>query len=117
MKNPKILNALIGGLTGLANGIFGSGGGIIAVPMLQKSGLSAKQAHASSLALTLPLSVVSAVIYGMHGSLPITDTLPLIPFGLAGAIIGALTMKKIPTEVLKRIFGIILIASGVRLLI
>ena len=45
------------------------------------------------------------------------DALPLIPFGLAGAVIGGLLMKKIPNTLLKRIFGVILIISGGRLLL
>ena len=54
---------ILGIITGLANGLFGSGGGIIAVPMLKKSGLSTKEAHATSIALTLPLSIVSSIFY------------------------------------------------------
>ena len=36
--NEKNKMRLLGGLAGIANGFFGSGGGIIAVPMLKKAG-------------------------------------------------------------------------------
>ncbi len=111
----KIYFCILGLITGLANGLFGSGGGIIAVPMLKKSGMETKQSHATSIALTLPLSIVSCFFYIKDSSGIFSDSLRLIPFGLAGAIIGSLIMKKISPKYLKRIFGIILIISGVRL--
>lgn len=40
-KNMKM--ALLGLVTGIANGFFGSGGGIVAVPMLKKTGLEPKK--------------------------------------------------------------------------
>ena len=104
-------------ITGLANGLFGSGGGIIAVPMLKKSGITTKESHATSLALTLPLSIVSCFFYIRNSDKILPDSLRLIPFGLAGAIIGGIIMKKIAPKYLKKAFGIILIISGLRLFI
>lgn len=108
---------LIGAAAGLLNGFFGSGGGIAAVPMLKSADIEPKRAHASSLAVTLPLSAVSALFYLKNNAPDFKGTLPLIIFGLAGALIGALWLKKIPTLWLSRIFGAILIIAGVRGLI
>ena len=108
---------LLGSVTGICNGLFGSGGGIAAVPLLKKGGAPVKKAHATSLALTLPLSVVSAFFYAYERNFQWGDALPLIPFGLAGAALGGILMKKIPNTLLKRIFGVILIISGGRLLL
>lgn len=105
---------LLGAAAGLANGFFGSGGGIVAVPMLRSAGLETKKAHACSLALTLPLSAVSAVFYSLNHDFDFSDALSLIPLGLAGALLGTFCMKKIPTVWLSRIFGIILIIAGGR---
>lgn len=43
--NKKCFNALTGIAVGICNGFFGSGGGMIAVPMLEKGGSEAKKAH------------------------------------------------------------------------
>ena len=51
-----------GALIGLLNGFFGSGGGILAVTLLQKQGLPSRQAHATSIAIILPLSLVSLAV-------------------------------------------------------
>ena len=106
-KNMKM--ALLGLVTGIANGFFGSGGGIVAVPMLKKTGLEPKKAHACSLAITLPLSVISAVFYSFGGKLDFKSALICIPFGLAGAL-----MKKISVRLLSAVFGLLLIAAGAR---
>lgn len=116
-KKGKIFYTLLGVLTGFANGLFGSGGGMIAVPMLEKTNIDQKQSHATSLALTLPLSVVSAVFYAFKGAFDFKDALPLIPFGLVGAIIGSLLLKRIHAKPLKILFGVFLIIAGGRMIL
>ncbi len=115
-KFKKTYYCILGAVTGICNGLFGSGGGIAAVPLLKKGGMPVKKAHATSLALTLPLSLISAFFYAYGKNFQWNDALPLVPFGLAGAALGGSLMKKIPTNLLRRIFGIILIISGGRIL-
>ncbi len=112
----KMFYYILGLVSGFLNGLFGSGGGIIAVPMLEKSGLEAKKAHATSIAIILPLSVISTVIYMFNKSFDIKSAAVYIPFGLIGAVIGSLLLKKIPNSLLRRIFGGIIIASAVKML-
>ena len=54
--SQKALGWLGGGVTGLLNGLFGSGGGMVAVPLLEHGGLEPARAHATSIAVILPLS-------------------------------------------------------------
>ena len=113
--NKKCFNALTGIAVGICNGFFGSGGGMIAVPMLEKGGSEAKKAHATSIAITLPLSVISGFVYLKGGSLDILQAAKFIPLGLAGAAVGAVVMKKLSNSLLKRIFGLLMIIAGVRI--
>ena len=48
MKNRKTA-FLAGTFAGFLNGLFGSGGGTVAVPLLKKGGLLQKEAQATSL--------------------------------------------------------------------
>ena len=48
---------------GCVNGLFGGGGGMLIVPLLSSFRLSAKKAHATAVAVVLPLCLISAVIY------------------------------------------------------
>ena len=106
----------MGALVGIANGLFGSGGGIVAVPMLKYDKTEVKKAHATSIAITLPLSIISSFVYFSKGSIDIVYALKFIPFGIAGVFIGSKLMMKLSGITLKRIFGVVMIAFGIRLI-
>lgn len=114
-KNFFVLGG--GFLIGLINGLFGAGGGMIAVPLLKKMGLSQKQAHANAVAIILPITLLSALLYLLNGYVKLNDALIYIPTGLLGALIGTYFLKKISPLWLKRIFGGFMVYAGVRLLI
>ncbi|MBS6860882.1 MAG: sulfite exporter TauE/SafE family protein [Clostridiales bacterium] len=109
--------AVTGAACGLLNGLFGAGGGMAAVPLLKAGGLPQKKAHATSLAVILPLAAVSAAFYLLDGALSFREAVPYLPGGFLGACAGALLMKRIPSGVLRRVFGALLLIAGVRLLL
>lgn len=109
-------NFFQGTLCGFLNGFFGSGGGVIAVPIFEKDGCSVQEAHASSVALIFMLSLVTAVFYGLSGGLDFGTARRFIPWGAAGAVTGALFLKKIKAQWLRRLFGAIITAASVRML-
>ncbi|MBO5852558.1 MAG: sulfite exporter TauE/SafE family protein [Clostridia bacterium] len=115
MKN-KTTTIIFGFLIGIINGLLGAGGGMIAVPALKKLGMSQKDAHRNAVAVILPLSVLSAVLYILRGNVTVADTLIFIPGGLAGAYAGTIFLKKISPKWLAVIFGGFMVYSGVRLL-
>ena len=67
MKQPGKY-ALTGALAGLANGLFGSGGGLFLVPLFNGwAKLPQRKAFATSVAVILPLSLVSAAVVLVPG--------------------------------------------------
>ena len=102
---------------GVINGMFGAGGGMLAVPLLKRVGLTQREAHANAVAVILPVSVLTAVFYLARGNVNISDSLPFIPTGLIGAYLATLIIKRISPVWLKRIFGGFMIYAGVRLLL
>ena len=117
MKNKKDLIALSGIGIGFLNGLLGAGGGMIAVPILKRLSLSQKEAHANAVALILPITVLSAVLYLLNGYVTLKQSLIYIPTGIIGSLIGAFLLKKISPLWLKRIFSFFMIYAGVRLLL
>ena len=107
----NLISAFIGITIGFINGILGAGGGMIAVPALQKLGFSQKESHKNAIAVILPITIVSAIFYIMN------DSFIYIPTGLLGTIIGTFLLKKISGKWLKRIFSILMIYAGIRLLL
>lgn len=85
------------------------------MPMLEKGGMEPKKAHATSIAVTLPLSVISGLFYFGGGNLRLTEAFKFIPLGAAGAAVGSLLMKRLSNKLLKRIFGALMIIAGLRI--
>ena len=116
MDRKKKHVLLFGGVgIGFLNGLFGSGGGMILVPLLYMSGIGEKEAHASSIAVLCTLSMLSAGLYLWRGSVTISDALPYLPGALFGSLTGAWLMPRIPVKWLKRIFAVLMIYGGVRM--
>lgn len=111
-----MMSFLRGGVIGLLNGFFGSGGGVVAVPVLEKE-CSPNEAHATSVALIFVLSLMTALFYGFSGGLDFAAAWDYIPWGIAGAVSGAFFLKKIKAEWLKRLFGAVVTAAAVRMLL
>ncbi len=114
MKN-NLKFGLVGLIAGILNGMFGAGGGIIVVPMLEKAGINPKNSHATSIAIIAGLSFLSFFGYYFGGHIDFQNTLGYIPAGAVGVIFGSHLLKKIKTDLLRRIFGIIIIISSIRL--
>lgn len=103
--------------SGFLNGLFGAGGGMVAVPMLHSAGLSTRESHATSIAIILPLTLASSFLYYQQGQLSFSDALPYLPGGLVGALVGAWLLKKVNPIWLHRLFGLLILFAAVRLLI
>lgn len=114
----KGLKKLISGAkalgAGVLNGLLGAGGGMLIVPSLASEGIEQGSAHASSVAIMLPLSLISAALYISRGRVSLVDALPYIPGGVAGAFVGAYLLGRISPVLLKRLFGALAIYAGVR---
>ena len=80
MKKTTWRFAVSGAAAGAANGLFGGGGGSVLVPLLTRfCGLEQRQAFSTSLAVILPLCVLSAAVYLFRGGLDLLAALPYLP--------------------------------------
>ena len=116
MKNNKCRYYFAGLAAGILNGLFGSGGGLVLVPLIEKNCADPKRAHACSVMIILMLSIASAFVYYANASLDISQAVKYIPFGIAGALIGSFALKKISGDILRRIFGAVIVFSAIRML-
>lgn len=116
--NDKFKAAVTGGAAGIINGFIGSGGGMLLVPLFTSwLKLDSKKAFATSLAVTLPLSLVSGAVYLITGSFDFQTALPYLIGGLAGGFIAGKLFKKVPPKLLRRLLGAVIIYGGVRCLL
>ena len=117
-KISRLAPILAGGAAGIVNGFFGGGGGMILVPLLvRRCGLSQRQAFATSVAVILPLCILSSVIYYVRGGLDFALALPYLVGGLVGGWVGGTLFKKVNMVWLKRIFALFILYGGVNALL
>ena len=116
-KFNRLITAAAGLGIGIVNGLLGAGGGMIAVPILKKLGLEQKEAHVNAVAIILPISILSAVLYLVKDYVNLNNSFAYIPTGVLGAVAGTYILRKISPVWLKRIFGGFMVYAGARLLL
>jgi len=113
----KIKYSLAGIFAGAANGFFGAGGGMILIPVFRRLfKMEEKRAFATSLAVVLPLSVVSAAMYAVKGGFEIKSALPFVIGGTLGGFVGGKVFKKVPVRILRIGFALFMVYGGIRLI-
>lgn len=75
------------------------------------------KAHSTTIAIILPLSIVSIFIYFNGIDINIKEVLIISLGGTLGGFIGAKYLKKIPAKWLHKIFGIFMILGAWRLIL
>lgn len=110
--NGAVKNILCGAATGAANGLFGGGGGMIAVPLLRASGSDEKAAHATAIAVILPVSLLSFILYAVRGCFDFSVALPTAIGGFAGGFLGAKLLLFLPEKAVFYVFTALQIFAG-----
>jgi uncharacterized membrane protein YfcA len=112
LKGQNGKRLLCGLAVGAANGLFGGGGGMLAVPLLLQTGYQQKQAHATAILVILPVSLLSFLLYVFYG---FCDFSVLIPTALgvsAGGVIGAWLLDKLPVKTVQICFAVLQAIAG-----
>lgn len=103
---------------GVLSGLLGVGGGIFLVPILTSYfAVDQHLAHGTSLAVVVPTAIMGATVYSYHGTMDVVMAAQLAVGGVIGAAIGSRVMTKIPAAQLKRMFGVMLILVGIRMVL
>ncbi len=118
ISKKSIQRAGTGLLTGAANGLFGGGGGMLAVPLLTNLlGYDEKNAHATAILLIAPVCAISALVYIINGYFSASVAIPASVGSVAGGILGALALNKLPVLIVNILFVAVMLAAGIRLMI
>ena len=107
-----------GAAAGLANGLFGGGGGMVFLPILSRFGrLDQRRLYATCVGVIFPVCLVSAAIYLLRGGVSLAAALPYLAGGLIGGFLGGRLYGKISTKFLKWLFAAFLFYAGVKYLL
>lgn len=103
---------------GLVNGLFGGGGGMVAVPTLQcVLHYPVKKSHATAIAVIAPVCLFASVPYLWQGYGNMAIILPCAVGFTAGGFIGAKLLGRLPDFVIQAIFIFSTLSAGIRLLV
>lgn len=113
-----VLGAGLGFFGGLASGLLGIGGGLLIVPIMTFAmGMAIHFATATSM-FTMIFTSISGVAQHYQANHIYFETALLLALGaIFGAQVGAFTSKRISSKNLRRVFGIVVIVSGVNMIL
>jgi len=113
-----VLGAGLSFFGGLASGLLGIGGGLLIVPIMTFAmGMAIHLATATSM-FTMIFTSISEVAQHYQANHINFETALLLALGaIFGAQVGAFTSKRISSKNLRRVFGIVVIVSGVNMIL
>lgn len=127
--DPQIVSALVllatGVIVGFACGLLGVGGGFIMVPVqiwaLTSSGIdptiAVRVAFGTSLAVVLPTALSGCHGHHCRGVVLWRPGIALGLSGLAGALAGGTIATHTPGDLLKMLFGVVVLAGALRMVV
>lgn len=117
IESKNFKSAFAGILTGSVNGLFGGGGGMVAVPILKNMlGYSEKRSHATAIMIIAPVCAVSALVYILSGSFRADVVIPASLGAVAGGYVGAKLLGFLPEFIVNIVFIAVMLAAGARML-
>jgi uncharacterized protein len=122
-----VLTALWGGLVGVASGLLGIGGGVLVVPFLYAlfaaswsglsfpSGTTVAVAHATSLFVVIPTALSGLWVYHRARAIRWGAVVPMGLASMVTAVLAARLAVLIPADLLRGLFGALVLGVGVRM--
>ena len=121
-KKRSMLFALAGILSGIVNGLLGTGGGILTVLFLSKiyakeSSYSTKDIFAITLCSSVIMSLASLLFYLSSGCFSISDSALYMLAAVPGGVLGAILLDKLSSKTMKLIFALLVVWAGISMMI
>ena len=116
--NREKLGLILAGLgAGAVNGLFGAGGGMVLIPLLGLlTSLDDRDMFSGSVALILPMCIISLIATELMGSISWREALPYLPGSAVGGYLAFRYGSRIPVKWLHRGLGVLIIWGGIRYL-
>ncbi len=117
MKDISIF-ILLGCAAGLLSGLIGIGGGVILIPsLIFLLGFSQHLAEGTTLAAMVPpIGILAAYVYYQNNQVDLKAA-GFIALGfLAGGFFGAKIAQQMSSEILQKVFAVVLIVLGIKML-
>ena len=120
LPNPAWVFVVLGVCAGVISGTLGIGSGTIIVPVLVLvCSFEQKCAQGTALAAMVPMALVAAFQYWRNPDIEMNAAvIGLIICGaVVGALVGAELACRLPSHVLRRVFGVVLMIAAFKMLV
>lgn len=103
---------------GILSGILGIGGGVVLIPaMVLILGITQHTAQGISMLVIIPTAIVSVWHFHKEQLINYQVALYIAAGAVVGALISANFVQYVPANELKRVFGVFVIYSGIKMLL
>ena len=115
--NKNLGTVTAGFCAGAVNGLLGTGGGMILIPLLTGiTNIEENEVFPTSVSIILPICFVSLFCSSNVENLDFLTLLPYLIGSTAGGVLCGFWGRKIPVTWLHRILGILILWGGIRYL-
>lgn len=116
-KTKKIVGFILYGLMAVEGAIIGAGGGtVILLIMMYFFGYEIIRGYATNTPAEIVSALVPAIIYGMHGFIPLWPAIIIFTGMLIGGFIGAHTAIQQGNFWVKKLFAVVIVLSVIKIL-
>lgn len=115
--NEMLISALAGLLAGLIGGMGMGGGGVLVLFLVLFLDMPQIQAQGINLIFFIPIAIVSLIIHCKNKLVKWKLAFPMILTGLAGVACGMLILDRIPDDILRKAFAVLIFFIGSKSLI
>ena len=109
-----VVSLLVGAALGFLSGLGIGGGSLLILWLTLIRGLDPAAARGVNLLFFLPCAIVAGAFRWKQGAIPFRKILPAIVCGCAAALFFSLFSTRLDVTVLKKLFGGLLILTGLR---
>ena len=114
MLNSSPVAIFVGVILGILTGLGTGGGSLLVLWLTLVLNFPSEQAKVINLLFFLPSAIISTFLRWRKGGIPIKKIFLPALAGCIGAVIFATVGQKVNTELLQKLFGVLLIFTGVR---
>ena len=114
MLSSHIMSILIGAVLGTLAGLGVGGGSLLMLWLTAVLNMDHPEARTINLLFFLPCALIATLFRWRQGAVNIKAVLPAILAGCACAVLGTWLSSHIHLELLKKLFGWLLVITGIR---
>lgn len=114
MLNQPAIMVLVGAICGFLAGLGVGGGTLLLLWLTLVLGVEQNTARIINLLFFLPTAAISSVFRWRRGDLDLRKVLPAILSGCISAAVFSVIGHYVNTAILKKLFGILLLATGIK---